>query len=209
VTTLDLIAVERRRVADELDAMTPDQLARPSLCGAWTVHDIGAHLLFPLELGNAAFLGALVRSGFRANRANEALTARVAARSTADIAAGLRAHATDPFKPPTMPYEMPLVDVMVHGQDYRRPLGLASGLSAEALGTALGFVVTGKAQRVFGRPDKVTGLRYEATDLDWSHGDGSLVRGPGEAILMALCGRAAALGDLDGPGVDSLRRRMP
>jgi hypothetical protein len=39
-----------------------------------------------------------------------------------------------------------------------------------------------------------------ATDLDWTFGKGDDVRGTGEALLMAMAGRPAALEDLDGPG---------
>ncbi|MEM7093281.1 MAG: hypothetical protein AAF567_09785 [Actinomycetota bacterium] len=39
-------------------------------------------------------------------------------------------------------------------------------------------------------------MRPEATDMDWAQGEGSVVSGPGEAILMTLAGRVS--GELDG-----------
>jgi hypothetical protein len=47
-----------------------------------------------------------------------------------------------------------------------------------------------------------------ATDLDWSHGSGPEVRGSGEALLMAMAGRRAALDDLDGPGKAKFAQRL-
>ena len=51
-------------------------------------------------------------------------------------------------------------------------------------------------------------LHLVANNLDWSHGDGAEVRGPGEALLMAMAGRRDALKDLDGPGKDDLADRL-
>ena len=47
-----------------------------------------------------------------------------------------------------------------------------------------------------------------ATDVDWTVGDGPVVTGPGEALLMAAAGRAAALADLSGDGLPTLRERV-
>jgi hypothetical protein len=52
------------------------------------------------------------------------------------------------------------------------------------------------------------GLRLVATDVDWQHGAGPEVTGPGEALRMALAGRPAALADLTGPGLAVLTGRV-
>lgn len=44
--------------------------------------------------------------------------------------------------------------------------------------------------------------------MEWSHGEGPEVRGPGEAILLALTGRAVVLDELEGEGVVVLKERM-
>ena len=41
-----------------------------------------------------------------------------------------------------------------------------------------------------------------------AHGRGPEVTGPGEALLMAMSGRPAALGDLDGAGLGTLAERL-
>jgi hypothetical protein len=43
-----------------------------------------------------------------------------------------------------------------------------------------------------------------ATDTEWSVGEGTLVEGPVEALLLLLTGRTAWLDRLSGPGVDGL-----
>jgi hypothetical protein len=55
---------------------------------------------------------------------------------------------------------------------------------------------------------RATGLRFTATDVTWTHGDGPEVQGPGEAILLALAGRPVALDELTGDGLASLRGRV-
>jgi len=45
-------------------------------------------------------------------------------------------------------------------------------------------------------------------DIGWTAGDGPAVQGPGEAIVLAAAGRKAALADLEGDGVATLRQRI-
>ena len=52
------------------------------------------------------------------------------------------------------------------------------------------------------------GLRFEATDLDWTAGSGPTVRGTAEALMLALTGRPVVLAELAGDGVAALRRRL-
>jgi uncharacterized protein (TIGR03083 family) len=49
----DMIVDERRSMADLLDGLSDEQLARPSLCEGWTVHDVAAHLTTFLRFGQA------------------------------------------------------------------------------------------------------------------------------------------------------------
>jgi uncharacterized protein (TIGR03083 family) len=200
------IADERRTVADLVDSLTPEQLATRSLCAAWTVHDVAAHLLMPLVTSMPRVLMVMARNGFNFDRANVPLTAAVARRTSAQVAAGLREHAEKRFKPPGLGFEAPLTDLYVHGQDIRRPLGLPAAFAPERLRVCLDLM----AGLRLAKPhpgSRQAGLRYQADDLDWSAGAGELVRGSGEAILLALNYRAAALPDLSGPGAALLPAR--
>lgn len=60
---------------------------------------------------------------------------------------------------------------------------------------------------IIGGKKRVVGVTLKATDTTWSHGSGPLVEGPAMSLLMATAGRKAALDDLSGPGLDSLRSR--
>jgi hypothetical protein len=104
----------------------------------------------------------------------------------------------------------PLTDLCVHTRDIERPLGLASPLDPDALRAVLTYVCGGKA-RGFIPASRTKGLTFEASDLGdrgWAIGAGPIVRGTGEAIMMAVNGRRSALTDLAGDGVPLLANRL-
>jgi uncharacterized protein (TIGR03083 family) len=209
VDFLPLIADERRRVARLVEGLGRQQLAAASLCAGWTVHDVAAHLLMPLVTPMPKVVLVMAGSGFNWDRANRRLTAAVARRPVQDIVDGLRRHAEHPFKPPGMTHAAPFTDLLVHQQDIRRPLGLAPDLVPERLLVCLDQVAASTERTAMLAPKGcLTGLRLEATDLDWVRGEGHVVRATGEALLMALAGRSVALAELDGDGADLLRSRL-
>ena len=96
-----------------------------------------------------------------------------------------------------------LADLVVHHQDIRRPLGRPRSIDPDRLLHAL------REPNRFAHPRRITkGLRFTATDLDWTAGAGPEVRGPGEALALAMVGRGAVVGELSGPGVAILAPRI-
>ncbi len=98
-----------------------------------------------------------------------------------------------------------MTDNMIHQQDIRRPLGMPRRIPSERLRTALDFARYAPTIRGAWR---ARGVRLVADDLAWSHGRGPEVRGSGEALLMMMGGRRAALDDLSGPGQPKLAQRF-
>ncbi|MFF5082512.1 maleylpyruvate isomerase family mycothiol-dependent enzyme [Actinoplanes sp. NPDC000266] len=201
------IAEQRRAIADLLESLTPSQLAVRSLCGDWTVREVAAHLLAAVEAPRGATLSAMMRSGFRLHRANALLAQSLGRLPVEEIAEGLRRNAENDFKPPVVGYPGQLTDLLVHGQDIRRPLGLPHHLPLDSLRIALDFLTTGRPVG-FTKKAWLAGLRFEASDLDWSFGEGQPVTAPAEALMMAMTGRRTVLGELDGPGVRLLASRL-
>lgn len=204
----DWIADERRALADLLDTLTADQLATPSLCGAWTVQQVFGHLTVPLTVGLPQFALAMLRARGDFDRANDQLARRAASRGPAELAATLRRRADSRFTPPGGTWLAPLTDVIVHGQDIRRPLGIAHEFASERLRAILDYLVTDAAHRGFVPAGRLDGLTLRASDLGWTHGSGDLVEGPAEALALVATGRPDGLADLVGPGVDALARRL-
>ncbi len=204
---MGMIAAERRRIADLVESLTPEQLDVPSLCGSWTVKQVVGHLVAAVATPPRLLLPTLLRTGFRIHKANAELARLVARRPAGDLAAALRANAENPFRPPIVGHPGQLTDLQVHGQDIRRPLGLPHDLDPDRLRVSLGFLVGGRAVG-FVPKRRPAGLRFEATDLDWSWGSGPLIRGTGEALALGLTGRSIVLPELDGDGVPELRSRL-
>jgi uncharacterized protein (TIGR03083 family) len=129
----------------------------------------------------------------------------LASLDTAQLLARLRAHLRPTGLATTFRGRLALLDVTVHHQDIRRPLGKPRQIPAERLRCVLHDALL--SPELPGRR-LARGVRLEPTDLDWSHGAGPEVAGPAEALLMAITGRASALGELHGPGVSLVAGRL-
>jgi uncharacterized protein (TIGR03083 family) len=202
-----LVVDERRRLAARLDALTDEQWATPSLCAGWTVRDVAAHVVYPTTTSKVRVIVPFVRSGFNFDKLTMQLV-RSDTRTGPELAAVLRKNAAHRFTPPGFGFEAPLTDVVVHGRDFGRPLGLASDIEPQTARAVLDFVVSKKARRGFVHRGVAEELRFEATDLNWAHGEGPEVRGPAEALILAILGRTVALPDLSGPGAVLLGGRL-
>jgi hypothetical protein len=101
----------------------------------------------------------------------------------------------------------PLTDLVVHRRDIERPLGRPSHIDPAVQTAVLNFLCGGRAFG-FAPPKRTKGLRFEATDMNWSIGAGPKVSGPAEAIMMAVSDRGVALQDLSGDGVEALAGRL-
>jgi len=204
---LAMIADERRRVAALVETLTEQQLATPSLCGQWTVKDVAGHLLAAVAAPRRLLVQLLIRSGLRVHRANAEAARIMARRPARELAAGLRDNAENPFRPPVVGHIGQLTDLLVHGLDMRRPLGVGADVPADRLVTALDFLVAGPAVGFVPRRRRA-GLRFEAPDLGWGRGQGPVVRAPAEDLMLALTGRTIALQALQGDGAPILTSRL-
>jgi uncharacterized protein (TIGR03083 family) len=202
----DMIVDERQRMADLLEDLTAEQLQQPSLCYAWSVHDVAAHLVTYLRFGQAKVYLGVIATCADFDRFNRRLTARAARRSPDEIIESLRDHARARTTVPRSGYDPVLTDLVVHDLDIRVPLGIPRPPVEERLWVAFKHL-TGRPSPGFGIGDRLQGLRLVATDTGWTHGDGAPVQGRAETLLLGIGGRAAAFRDLDGDGVPLLRQR--
>jgi len=88
----------------------------------------------------------------------------------------------------------------------RRPKNAPAFLPGNRPEAILNFMVHSPAGYV--ARNRIEGVRFEATDIAWNSGtDGLLVRGTADALVKVMSGRAAALDELEGDGVEALRAR--
>jgi len=196
---------ERAALADLLESLTPEQWQSPSLCEGWTVRQVAAHVIGYESLGFGSVVLLMARNGFRLSRANAARLDEVAGWSTERLVDEYRSHLRPHGVTAAFGGRVGLTDCTIHHQDIRRPLGLPRTIPDEQLRVVLDFMPRARALPA---PRNMRGLRLVATDLDWSRGSGPEVRGPGEALMVALAGRPSALAALAGDGVDVLELRL-
>ena len=205
------IATRNRLLAADMFAgLDDEQWSTPSLCAGWTVREVLAHLV-PPEGGLS--LRSLARDVVRFRGDLERMvdvTTREQARATEPrvMVEQLRERAGVRLDPPVVGPPGPMTDTAVHLRDAARPLGLDVCPPPEDWRPVLDFLVSRPATRGFMPRGRLAGLRLSTTDLDWSHGTGQDLRGPAEALAMAMAGRAVALAEVEGAGRAVLAARL-
>jgi uncharacterized protein (TIGR03083 family) len=204
-STQQMARDEREEFALLLDGLTPEQWDSPTLCERWTVREVAIHTVSYDELTTGGLVGRFLKGRLSVDRINALGVADYADRSPEEITAMIRAHAEPHGLTGGFGGRIAITDGMIHQQDIRRSLGLPRTIDPQRLRTALDFARFAPTIRGAWR---ARGVRLVATDLDWSYGKGPEVRGSGEALLMAMAGRRAALDVLDGPGKAKLARHI-
>ncbi len=202
-TLMTMARAERADLADFLATLAPQDWEAPSLCSKWSVKDVVAHVISYEELGALGLMRRFVKGWIV--RANQVGVDEFAALSPQQLLAFLRNHLEPRGLTAGFGGMIALVDGTIHHQDIRRSLGRPRSVPPDRLERVLGLV-PGNPRLGAGR--RVRGLRLRATDIVWAHGHGPEVTGPGEALLMAMSGRPAALTDLSGPGLITLAKRV-
>jgi uncharacterized protein (TIGR03083 family) len=199
------VAAERHRVADLVADLTDEQWATPSLCAAWTVRDVVAHLTVTTRLTVPRLLWAAVRARGSFDRMEVDLAAQRATACPAELVAQLRESAASTRRFPGSTPMDPLMDLVVHGQDIARPLGRRHVSPPDVVAACLAYVATNS---FMGGPRRLAGLQLVSTDTGWTHGDGAELRGPDIDLLLVAAGRRAGLDGLEGPGAEVLAARL-
>src|SRR6516165_5309153 len=172
-----LIHAERESLIADLGTLTDEQWATRSLCADWTVRDVLGHMISTAQMTPPKFFTSLTAAGFRFNNMN---------------AKGVAAQAM-------------LGEAVIHPADIRKPLGIAHEYPEEALIRVADFYKG--SNLIVGAKRRIDGVTLRATDTGWSTGNGPEVTGPQLSLILAMTGRSAALADLSGDGVDTLRSR--
>jgi uncharacterized protein (TIGR03083 family) len=199
------IHAERKALADDLAGLKDEQWNTPSLASGWTAHDMLGHIVATAKMTPPRFLGHFAGSGFNFDKmANKDVKTETAAGPAATLA-GFNANLTSKKSPPG-PIDSMLGEIMIHSEDIRRPLGIKHEYPTDAVVRCLDFFKG--SNLLIGAKSRIAGLTLQATDTEWSTGSGPAVSGPAHSLLMAMTGRAAALDDLSGEGLETLRSRM-
>lgn len=200
-----VVHAERRALADDLAVLSPEQWATPSLSEGRSVQQTLAHMAATAAMTPPAFFAKMLAAGFRFERmADKEIRARTADGPAATLE--IFRSVADRSSGPPGPSTSWLGETLVHGEDIRRPLGIAHSYPVDAVTQVIDFYAG--SNLLIGGRRRVAGLTLRATDADWSRGDGPVVEGPAMALLMVTAGRPALLDELSGAGLERLSGRV-
>ncbi len=203
--TWTMIHSERKAVTAALEGLTTEQWEAESLCAGWTVQFLAAHILAGAEQTQGRFLRGMVATGFSFNALMERDARSREALGPDQLIERLGQRTATTNHPPA-PVMAMLGEVVVHGEDIRRPLGLTGTVSDEAANACLQMYT--KASFPVGGRKRIGGLRLVATDTGWSYGAGPEVTGDAMSLLLAMTGRAAGVAGLTGDGLAVFSQRV-
>jgi uncharacterized protein (TIGR03083 family) len=201
----DMIRDERASLVEGLAELPEPRWTQPSLCGSWTTTDVVGHILATTYVTPPKFVVGLAASGFRFNTMQEKLLHEATSGKTPNELVGeLRAQIPAQKSPPGPTMAM-LGETIIHGEDIFRAGGAYREHPVLHVLAVADFFK--RSNLLIGAKRRIEGVTLRATDTEWTHGSGPEVAGPILALVMVMTGRAAALGDVTGEGVEILRQR--
>jgi uncharacterized protein (TIGR03083 family) len=200
---MDMACEERADLAAFLSTLPPEEWETPSLCAGWSVKDVVAHMLSYEDLGAVGLIKRFAKG--RIVHTNEVGVEEYAVMSPDQLLDFLNSHLEPRGLTAWFGGMIALVDGTIHHQDIRRALSRPRAVPVDRLQRILPLVPSNPR---LGAGKRIRGLRLRASDVDWTHGSGPEVIGSGEALLMAMSGRRAALDELTGAGKATLAERL-
>jgi uncharacterized protein (TIGR03083 family) len=182
-----MIATGYLALADLLAAVPRPDWDTPSLCEDWRVREVIAHVTMPARYDEKAFMAELAARNFDFAKLSNELAARDSSLPTGELVANLRSETLHRWAPPEGGVHGALNHAVIHGLDVTVPLGAAPAATDEAIEVVLDDLSHGGIHKHFGTV--VSGRRLEATDLEWSYGNGRTIRATGSDLALLLCGR--------------------
>jgi uncharacterized protein (TIGR03083 family) len=199
-----VVRAERADLVNDLTCLPAPGWATPSLCAGWDVGDVVAHLAATATLSLRRFALEFVIAGFSPDRIVDRQIKAGRTRPHAESLHALRSAINCTASPP-QPTITRVIEIIVHGEDIRRPLQIGHDYSTTHIAEALDYLAHDHRS---GGKARLTGLQLHATDADVALGQGQRVEGPAVSLLVAAAGRRAALSDLSGPGHQQLAYQL-
>ncbi|GAA2309382.1 maleylpyruvate isomerase family mycothiol-dependent enzyme [Glycomyces scopariae] len=197
------IFTERQALADDLDGLDPEAWTTPSLCAGLSVREVLAHLTAGASLDWGHWMAGVIKHRFDFDAQSDMQLRRRLGDSAADTLAQFKAAVASTTRP--LPLKAVLGEIVVHGEDVRRPLGIRRDHPTATVTAVADYFQRTNMTVPSGK--RAAGLRLEAADGPFTAGDGPLVSGRTIALVMAMTGRAAYGDELDGPGAPVLLER--
>jgi uncharacterized protein (TIGR03083 family) len=199
---MDLIAAERRELAEVLGGLSAAQWHARSLCAGWTVAHVVAHLTMPFRISEREFALGMEKARGQFGEFSDAVASRDSQLPQAELVAALRDNVDNPWKPPGGGYEGALSHDIIHGLDITWPLSITYPVPGQAMITVLDLIAGQGGRSLFGFA--LDGIELKARDLDWSSGTGAPLTGQSRDLLLLVAGRTIPRDLFSGPGARRL-----
>jgi uncharacterized protein (TIGR03083 family) len=196
-TTKDT-ADEFLALADLLEAAGPPVWDEPSLCEGWRAREVVAHMTMPVRYPVPAFMAELEAAGGDFTRLSNTVAGRDGTLPTERLLADLRSEVLHDWQPPGGGEDGALTHCVVHCLDIIEAVPLSRRVPDGRITRVLSLVAHPDAPNLFGTD--LSGVELRADDLEWTSGEGALVAGPAQALVLVACGRRLPAGRLRGEG---------
>lgn len=196
------VHLERLRLVTDLSELRDEQWYLASLCPGWNIHDVLAHLVDTARTGRLSFVRDLLAARMNFDRANAHGISREKRQDPQDTIGAFKKVA-DLTRMPPAHLATRLVEAIVHGEDIRRPLGIAGCYPERAITAALAYQLRTPVSFGGGR-ERAAGLRLidQKTGAAWGQGDN--VEADSIELLLAVSGRRVPRESLKGSGASRL-----
>ncbi len=182
-----LLAAELSRLANALAPLDDASWSRPSLCEAWAVRHVVAHLTMAARYDAEQFGAELAADGFDFQTTSDRIALRDGDLPPETLLADLRSDALATFEQPGGGWAGSISHVVIHGLDVSLPLGLGRAAGDEATRLVLDALVAPGDRTLFGV--EIGERALHATDLGWEHGHGTPVDATAGELVAMLSGR--------------------
>jgi uncharacterized protein (TIGR03083 family) len=181
-----LVAPTYDGLADLLATAPAHTWDAPSLCEKWQVRNVVAHVTMPVRLTPEMFGAEMAAAGGDFGVLSDTVAARDAGLPLAEHLDALRSPVLHAWQPPGGGAAGALSHAVIHSLDVTVALDRPAVAPEEAVTALLGQLT--RANGAWFGVD-LTGVRLEASDTDWSWGDGDLVRADSGSLVALLSGR--------------------
>lgn len=180
------VASTYQTLAKRLTSAAPDAWDAPSLCRAWQVRHVVSHVTMPLRLTPAQFGAEIAAAGGNFDVLSNTLAERGARVPVDEHIAQLLSPTLHRWQPPGGGPAGALNHAVIHSLDVTVALDQPAAAPLEAVVAVLDQL-TATDGRMFGVD--LTGVRLEATDINWRWGSGETVRADTGHLVALLSGR--------------------
>jgi uncharacterized protein (TIGR03083 family) len=189
-------AAEYLALAELLDTQPEAAWDTQSLCEDWRVREVVAHMTMPVRYTMEQFGAELQACEGDFTRLSNTIASRDAALPVDALVGNLRDEMLHAWTPPGGGSTGALNHAVIHGLDITVPLGVGRRASDETIRAVLDDLTEGGAHAHLGFD--LRGIQLQATDIDWSYGSGTPIRGEAGDLAAFVCGRTLPVGRIDG-----------